>query len=716
MRDATDRWIDRTELPPLAVETSVEIRDRDGDLLRVFTVADGRWRLDLSRAEIDPGYLRMLTRYEDRRFRDHGGVDPRALLRAAWQSVRAGRIVSGGSTLTMQVARLLEDSGTGAWAGKLRQMRVAWALERRLDKDRILALYARLAPMGGNLEGLRAATLAYFGKEPARLTPAEAALLVALPQSPEARRPDRHPDAAARARDRVLDRMARQGLLTWDEVAAARAEPAPRARRPFPALAPHLTARAQAEAPDAPVQRLTLDAGVQSRLEALAAAALRGRSDRLSVAILAADHRTGEILASVGSAGLGAQGAGLCRHDARAALARFDVETAGLRPGLRPGARPSRNTDRRPADVLRRLRAAELRRGLPRRNPGGARPAPFAEPARRPADRGHRPPEPRRRPATRRCRAGNPGGAAGPGRRARRAGTDARGSGAALCRAGQWRHGAAPALEVRREGRDRPHHDARLGLADRRNSHGSRPAAGRPGRPARLQDGHELWPPRRLGSRVRRRACGGRLDRPTRRHAGSGGLRRRHGRADPFRGLRPAETGARPAAAAAARNPSDRGLAPARAAQALPLRRRVGRRRRPAAAVLSARGRGPGSRRVGPGQGSGRAPAVHLAGQRAAGAHRRTRAGDPAGPAWPRPHRTERDRRGRPRIAGPDRPGVTCGAVVLGLDPRICRHEVLGFAGKRRVQMRRPPGRAWRGRARMAGGPRVEPEGEGGHR
>ncbi|MES2142899.1 MAG: transglycosylase domain-containing protein, partial [Pseudomonadota bacterium] len=184
-RDKFDAMIDRTMLPSLALNTSVEVLDRDGDLLRAYTVSDGRWRMAVDLADVDPGYLAMLVAFEDKRFYDHGGVDPRAVLRAGWQAVTSGHVVSGGSTLTMQVARLLEETGTGAWGGKLRQMRVALALERRLTKDQILSLYLHLAPYGGNLEGVRAASLAYFGKEPRRLTPAEAALLVAIPQSPE---------------------------------------------------------------------------------------------------------------------------------------------------------------------------------------------------------------------------------------------------------------------------------------------------------------------------------------------------------------------------------------------------------------------------------------------------------------------------------------------------------------------------------------------------
>jgi penicillin-binding protein 1C len=180
-----------------------------------------------------------LVDYEDKRFYQHHGVDPVALLRAVGQAVWNGQVVSGGSTLTMQVARLLEGSGTGRVAGKLRQIRLALALERHLTKDQILQLYLLLAPYGGNVEGVRAASLTYFAKEPRRLTVAEAALLVALPQSPETRRPDRSALAQV-ARDRVLDRARRDGLIDADQVRAAEGEAVPTARATFPAIAPHL--------------------------------------------------------------------------------------------------------------------------------------------------------------------------------------------------------------------------------------------------------------------------------------------------------------------------------------------------------------------------------------------------------------------------------------------------------------------------------------------
>ncbi len=301
-RDAFDDWIDATEIPPLALDSSVEMLDRHGSLLRAYTVSDGRWRMATSLDAVDPGYLGMLIAYEDKRFFRHSGVDLIAMARAAGQALWSGHIVSGGSTLTMQVARLLEDGPTGRWHGKLRQIRLALALERRLSKHEILSLYVNRAPFGGNLEGLRSATRAYFGKEPSRLTPAEAALLVALPQSPETRRPDRAHARATSARSRVLNRMLTAGVIDEETLEGANKDPVLAQRRPMPARAPHLTDRALSTAPGVSVVNLTLDLELQERLEALSRRAASEAGQRLSIAVLIADHRTGEILASVGSA------------------------------------------------------------------------------------------------------------------------------------------------------------------------------------------------------------------------------------------------------------------------------------------------------------------------------------------------------------------------------------------------------------------------------
>lgn len=243
LRDAADDWIAATEMPPLATVTSTEVLDASGGLLRAYTVDDGRWRLGATLDAVDPRYVEMLVAYEDKRFFRHSGIDGLAMLRAAGQALRTGHIVSGASTLTMQVARLIEDGPTGSWRGKLRQMRLALALERRLTKPEILTLYLNRAPFGGNIEGVRAASLSWFGKPPRRLTDAQAALLVALPQSPETRRPDRFPGAASRARARVIDRMVMAGVLSGEAAQAARRAPLPEARRPMPAHAPHLSDR-----------------------------------------------------------------------------------------------------------------------------------------------------------------------------------------------------------------------------------------------------------------------------------------------------------------------------------------------------------------------------------------------------------------------------------------------------------------------------------------
>ena len=292
------------ELPSLTPETGKVVLDRNGVLLRAFTTSDGLWRLPVTVADVDPLFLKTLFAYEDRRFPLHHGVDVSALFRAAYQLVTEFRPVSGASTITMQVARLLDKESTRSVSGKLNQMLTALALEKRLSKNDILNLYLVLAPYGGNVEGIRAASLAYLGKEPRRLTPAEAALLVALPQSPQARRPDRNNAAARAARDRVLERAAEAGVLTADDVAAARSEPVPEVRRQFPMLAPHTADRIVAELPDAALYRITIDAGLQDRLQSLASERAAALSDSVSVAILVADHRSGEILASVGSSGL----------------------------------------------------------------------------------------------------------------------------------------------------------------------------------------------------------------------------------------------------------------------------------------------------------------------------------------------------------------------------------------------------------------------------
>src|ERR1700722_1781838 len=285
-----------------AREVSTTIVDRHGKLLRAYAMADGRWRLPVNATtDVDPTYLKLLFAYEDRRFYSHAGVDPLALGRAALQLGTRGHIVSGGSTITMQLARLMEPRRQRSVSAKLRQMVRAIEIERQMSKGQILDLYLAMAPFGGNLEGIRAASIAYFGKEPKRLSLSESALLVALPQSPENRRLDRYPNAARAARDRVLDRMVEDGVVSEADAASAKAIPVPRLRKPMPILAPHSADNAMLSVKNKPVIALTLDAGLQQTFEALARDRAAVLGPNISIGILAIDNASGEVLARVGS-------------------------------------------------------------------------------------------------------------------------------------------------------------------------------------------------------------------------------------------------------------------------------------------------------------------------------------------------------------------------------------------------------------------------------
>src|SRR5271165_6850237 len=298
-----------TSLGPLDLAASREgstvVVDRDGRLLRPFTLPDGRWRLPATTHEVDPRYVAMLVAYEDGRFYEHRGVDARALLRAGAQWLSRGHVVSGGSTLAMQVARLTEPRPERSLAAKLRQIARALQIERAVGREGVLDRYLTTAPFGGNLEGVRAASLAYFGKEPLKLTIAEAALLVALPQSPEARRPDRSARAARAARDRVLARVAARGVIGADDAEEAKREPVPEARKPFPQLAAHAAEEAFAAEPHARVIKLSIDARLQAKLEALAKESVARLGPKLSAAIVVIDNRSGEIRARIGAADVG---------------------------------------------------------------------------------------------------------------------------------------------------------------------------------------------------------------------------------------------------------------------------------------------------------------------------------------------------------------------------------------------------------------------------
>lgn len=295
--------LDRLFPPATArlAEASTVVVDGAGVPLRVFTTPAGLWRLPVQPDAVSPLYLRLLVDIEDKRFFAHPGVDPLALARAAWQLARHRRIVSGGSTLTMQVVRLLEPRPR-TLRSKLIEIARAVQLEAHWPKLQILSAYLTLAPMGRNIEGVRAGSLAWFGKEPAALSDAEAAMLVALPQNPNRLRPDRPGLAAVLARARVLRRGVADGLLAPATLASALAAPLPAQRRPMPALAPHLAEELAAAAPPGATIPTTLDATLQAGAERVLTQALGDLPRPVTLAAVIADWRSGAVLARVGNA------------------------------------------------------------------------------------------------------------------------------------------------------------------------------------------------------------------------------------------------------------------------------------------------------------------------------------------------------------------------------------------------------------------------------
>lgn len=271
----------------------------DGTPLWRFADGNGVWRYPVRTDEVSPYYLDALLTYEDRWFYSHPGVNPMALARAAWQNLTGGRVLSGGSTLSMQVARLL-DPHSRTWHGKLRQLWRTAQLEWHLSKQQILTLYLNRAPFGGTLQGVAAASWAYLGKSPQHLTHAEAALLAVLPQAPSRLRPDRHAARAQAARDKVLQRLAQFQVWPQSAVAEALQEPLLLAPRLEPSLAPLLARRLNR--PDSPpLIRTTLDANLQRRLEDLLLGWRARLPEHTSAAILVVEAQTMAVRAYLGS-------------------------------------------------------------------------------------------------------------------------------------------------------------------------------------------------------------------------------------------------------------------------------------------------------------------------------------------------------------------------------------------------------------------------------
>ncbi len=283
---------------------AVVVTDRHGEPLRFFLPADDRWRFPVRLSELPPELPKALVASEDRRFYRHPGIDLVAVARAAWSNLRSGEVVSGASTIPMQVARMAEP-GPRTLASKIKESFRAFQLEQRFTKDEILELYLNLTPYGGNVEGVGAAAWFYFGKEPERLSLGEIALLTALPRSPGRYDPVNHPKAAEAARGRVLRQLASRGAFPEKEIDEAERQPIPSVRRRPPFAASHFTEMVKAQLPQEPRIRTTIDRAAQQVAESQVARRIRELRDQGigNAAVVVIDNETRAVRALVGSAG-----------------------------------------------------------------------------------------------------------------------------------------------------------------------------------------------------------------------------------------------------------------------------------------------------------------------------------------------------------------------------------------------------------------------------
>ena len=524
---------------------AVVVTAKDGTPLRSFADKNGVWRYPVSIQDVSPRYIQALLNYEDRWFWDHPGVNPLALARAVGQWLWFGHPVSGGSTLTMQVARILEPNRRSI-PGKLVQAFHALQLEWHLSKRQILTLYLNHAPFGGPLEGVQAASYAYLGKSAKHLSHAEAALLAVLPQSPSALRPDRRPRAAQQARNKVLNRLRSFGVWSAHTVQQAKAETVAAWPLERPMLAPLLARRLYDEAQPGKPLRTTIDAGLQSQLGALVHDYTTRLPPHSSAAALIVDNRTLAVRAYVGSPELTNDNRygyvdmvqavrspgstlkpflyGFAIEDGLIHSASLLLDAPQSFDGYRPGdfsggfagpvtatAALQRSLNVPAVDLLDRLGpdyfAARLRQGRPQaRLPRRSRTQPRHDPR-------------RRRHQTR-----------NPGRRLHRPGP-------------QWKI-RRPALHPEFPSAQSPHAATRRRL-DRPPHARHRPTLRRrPNRPRRnprrLENRHQLRLPRRLGRRRHQPLHHRHLGRPPRRHPHPRPLRRHHRRPTDVQRLRPA--------------------------------------------------------------------------------------------------------------------------------------------------------------------------------
>ncbi len=288
------------QLPDSHASFSTVVLDSEGFPLRAFADKEGIWRYQVSTGQVSPWYIEALLNYEDRFFYQHFGVNPLSLIRASWQWFSSGEVISGGSTLTMQVARILHPH-TRTLTGKFSQIFRALQLEHSLSKKEILALYLNYAPFGGTIEGVQAASYQYFQKPASELRRSEAALLAVLPQAPSRLRPDRYPEKARVARDKVLDRLQSYQVWTPQEIKNAKQESIAAWELEPPMVAPILSRRLAQILPAQRVIKTTITRKIQKPLEEYAKNYARSQGEGISAAILVVENSSNSIKAYIGS-------------------------------------------------------------------------------------------------------------------------------------------------------------------------------------------------------------------------------------------------------------------------------------------------------------------------------------------------------------------------------------------------------------------------------
>ena len=296
------------------------IVDHTGKPLRYLATHDGYWRIPTTPENVSPLFLARLIAYEDHRFYDHWGIDPIAIMRALSSNIQAGHIVSGASTLTMQVARLLKPGEKRGWLSKIKQTLRAIQLEAHYTKRDILSFYLTLAPYGGPIEGIMMASQIYFGIEPQSLDLPQSALLIALTQSPTLRRPFKYPATANIARNRVIDSLVQHSAIDTEQAKLAKLTPLPKRPMPLPFLSPQLTGYL-GRVSQTPRVYTTLDAVLQKRIEDLAKRETIWFEDHATLAVIVADIKEQTIV--VAQSG----------HDFKSAQGEIDLSLALRSPG-----------------------------------------------------------------------------------------------------------------------------------------------------------------------------------------------------------------------------------------------------------------------------------------------------------------------------------------------------------------------------------------------